>query len=119
MEGINENTPLGKRLIELAKESGVSDFYITPWEPLAYRKNGDLVFDSYIYQLDEDLKVVPGCADYAMVIGNYRFRVNRRSVEGGIDGFCDYCLRQYQVVRTFRCLLPQLSHFCRLKMGYF
>ena len=53
MEGINENTPLGKRLIELAKESGVSDFYITPWEPLAYRKNGDLVFDSYIYQLDE------------------------------------------------------------------
>ena len=82
MEGINENTPLGKRLIELAKESGVSDFYITPWEPLAYRKNGDLVFDSYIYQLDEDLDIVPGCADYAMVIGNYRFRVNRMVSRG-------------------------------------
>ena len=82
MEGINENTPLGKRLIELAKESGVSDFYITPWEPLAYRKNGDLVFDSYIYQLDEDLEIVPGCADYAMVIGNYRFRVNRMVSRG-------------------------------------
>ena len=82
MEGINENTPLGRRLIELAKESGVSDFYITPWEPLAYRKNGDLVFDSYIFQLDEDLEIVPGCADYAMVIGNYRFRVNRMVSRG-------------------------------------
>ena len=46
MEGINENTPLGRRLIELAKESGVSDFYITPWEPLAYRKNGCLLYTS-------------------------------------------------------------------------
>ena len=34
MDGINENTPLGKRLLEIAGYSGISDFYITPWEPL-------------------------------------------------------------------------------------
>ena len=69
MDGINENTPLGKRLLEIAGYSGISDFYITPWEPLVYRQNGDLVFDGFIYQLDEDIELVSGCSDYAMEIG--------------------------------------------------
>ena len=77
MEGLNESTPLGERLIQLAKGSGISDFYITPWEPIAYRRNGDLVFDSFIYQPERELKIISGCADYAMVVGEYRFRVNR------------------------------------------
>ena len=77
MEGVTENSPLGQRIIQLAEGVGISDFYITPWEPLAYRKNGDLVFDSFIYQPPENLTIQAGCADYAMMIGKYRFRVNR------------------------------------------
>ena len=82
MDGINENTPLGKRLLEIAGYSGISDFYITPWEPLVYRQNGDLVFDGFIYQLDEDIELVSGCSDYAMEIGKHRFRVNRMVSRG-------------------------------------
>ena len=61
MEGLNESTPLGERLIQLAEGSGISDFYITPWEPIAYRRNGDLVFDSFIYQPERELKIISGC----------------------------------------------------------
>jgi len=77
MEGLTENSPLGQRITQLAEGVGVSDFYITPWEPLAYRKNGDLVFDSFVYQPSENLTVQAGCADYAMMVGPHRFRVNR------------------------------------------
>ena len=77
MEGVTENSPLGARIIHLAEGIGISDFYITPWEPLVYRKNGVLVYDSFIYQPPENLTLQAGCADYAMMIGAYRFRVNR------------------------------------------
>jgi len=82
MEGLNESTPLGERLIQLAEGAGISDFYITPWEPVAYRRNGDLVFDGFIYQPEQELKIDSGCADYAMVVGEYRFRVNRMVSRG-------------------------------------
>lgn len=77
MEGVTETSPLGQRIIQLAEGTGISDFYITPWEPLAYRQNGELVYDSFIYQPAENLTIQAGCADYAMMIGQCRFRVNR------------------------------------------
>jgi len=82
MEGVTETSPLGQRIIQLAEGIGVSDFYITSWEPLIYRRNGELVFDSFVYQPSENLEVKPGCADYAMMIGEYRFRVNRMVSRG-------------------------------------
>ena len=82
MEGVTETSPLGQRIIQLAEGIGVSDFYITSWEPLIYRRNGELVFDSFVYQPPENLSVKPGCADYAMMIGDYRFRVNRMVSRG-------------------------------------
>ena len=40
MEDIHERSPLGHRMLHLSKDSGVSDFYATPWEPLTYKRNG-------------------------------------------------------------------------------
>ena len=82
MEGIDEKTPLGNRIMHLAQTHNISDFYITPFEQLIFRKNGDLVVDSFIYQPAESLTIKPGCRDYATQIGPLRFRVNELVTRG-------------------------------------
>jgi twitching motility protein PilT len=69
-------------MLHLSKDSGVSDFYITPWEQLSYRRNGKLYFDSFVYQPERPLEFTPGCIDYAMTLGNRRYRVNRMVTRG-------------------------------------
>lgn len=82
MEGVTDKCSLGQRLIELAEGEGISDFYITPWEPLVYRKNGELLYDHFIYQPEQESPVIPGCSDYALMIGDCRFRVNKMVSRG-------------------------------------
>ncbi|MDF1755828.1 MAG: ATPase, T2SS/T4P/T4SS family [Verrucomicrobiales bacterium] len=82
MKGIDEKSPLGNRIMHLAQTHNISDFYITPYEQLIFRKNGDLVVDSFIYQPETPLSVVPGCKDYAIQIGPLRFRVNELVTRG-------------------------------------
>lgn len=82
MDSIDENSPLGHRVQQIAQQTGVSDFYITPWEPLCYKANGKLYYDSFIYQPSETMSVQPGCVDYAMSFGGMRFRVNRMVTKG-------------------------------------
>ena len=69
MEDINERSQLGYRMLHLSKDAGVSDFYITPWEPLTYKRNGKLFFDSFIYQPERPLEFTAGCVDYALTLG--------------------------------------------------
>ncbi len=60
----------------------MSDFYITPWEPLTYKYNGKLVFDSFVYQPKAHFNYGPGCEDYAISLGGRRFRVSRMMTRG-------------------------------------
>lgn len=82
MEGLTEKIPLGNRIIHLAREFSISDFFITPYEQLIYRKNGEMILDSFVYQPEHPLEVKPGCIDYAMQIGPLRFRVNKLVTRG-------------------------------------
>lgn len=82
MHGIDERSPLGNRILHLAQKYNISDFYITPWEQLSYRMNGDLVIDSFIFQPEQQLEIRPGTLDYAMQIGPLRFRVNQLVTRG-------------------------------------
>ncbi len=82
MQGIDERSPLGNRILHLAQQHSISDFYITPREQLIYRKNGELVVDSFIYQPEEEIEVKPGTEDYATQIGPLRFRVNQMTTRG-------------------------------------
>jgi twitching motility protein PilT len=82
MEDIHERSQLGYRMLHLSKDSGVSDFYITPWEPLTYKRNGKIFFDSFIYQPERPLEFTPGCIDYALALGTRRYRVNRMVTRG-------------------------------------
>ena len=82
MEGLDERSPLGNRILHLAQQHGISDFYITPWEQLIYRRNGELHFDAFVFQPETTLEVKPGTDDYAWQIGPLRFRVNRLATRG-------------------------------------
>ena len=82
MDDINERSQLGNRILQISKDSGISDFYITPWEQLVYRRNGKLFYDSYVYQPQVALEMLPGTADYATSMGGRRYRVNRLATRG-------------------------------------
>ncbi|MDI1314293.1 ATPase, T2SS/T4P/T4SS family, partial [Prosthecobacter sp.] len=82
MEDIHERSQLGYRMLHLSKDSGVSDFYVTPWEALTYKRNGKLFYDSFIYQPERPLEFTPGCIDYALQLGPRRYRVNRMVTRG-------------------------------------
>ena len=82
MDDIHERSQLGYRILHLSKDSGVSDFYITPWEQLTYKRNGKLFFDSFVYQPERPIEVTPGCIDYAISMGTRRYRVNRMITRG-------------------------------------
>ncbi len=77
MDYIDERSPLGQRVAQISQLSGISDFYITPWEPLCYKQNGALVRDTFVYHPEVAMNVEPGCVDYAMSFAGLRFRVNR------------------------------------------
>lgn len=82
MDYLDERSPLGQRVYQISQLPGVSDLYITPWEPLCYKQNGSLIFDTFVYHPEEQLKVEPGCVDYAMSFAGLRYRVNRMVTKG-------------------------------------
>ncbi len=81
-DDLHERQPLGYRLLQIAQDPGVSDFYITPWEQLVVRRNGKLIYDSYVYQPSGPLEVTAGTQDFAVMVGERRFRGNRMSTRG-------------------------------------
>jgi len=82
VDEFNDRSPLGNRILQLSKDSGLSDFYVTPWEPLSFRRNGKLYYDSFIYQPTVQMESRTGTADYAVSMGGRRFRVNRMTTRG-------------------------------------
>ncbi len=82
MDRIDERSAVGQRIMQIAQMVGISDFYITPWEPLVYKQNGKLIYDSFVYHPEESIPVVPGSIDYGLSFGGMRFRVNRMVTRG-------------------------------------
>lgn len=82
MDDIHERSQLGFRILHISKDPGVSDFYVTPWEQLVYRRNGKLFYDAFVYQPQTQQEVRPGTADYAVSMGGRRYRVNRMATRG-------------------------------------
>ncbi len=119
MEGVDENSPLGQRIIQLAEGVGVSDYYVTPWEPLVYKKNGDLIYDSFIYQPEQNLQVTPGCADYAHTIGGFRFRVNRMTTRGRFRWVLRLLPSEIPTVDQLRVPAAAVKSFMEAKNGLF
>ena len=77
-----EESPVGLRIRDLATADGVSDFYLTPGEPLSYKFNGQLIFDENVFEMDIPPFLEPGCDDSAMDLHGRRFRVSQMVTQG-------------------------------------
>jgi len=75
-------SPVGQRIKDLSTGEGVSDFYLTPGEPLSYKKNGQLIYDAAIFEMAVPPHLEPGCDDSAMDLHGRRFRVSQMLTQG-------------------------------------
>ncbi len=115
-----DDTPIGQRIMQLAQSGSISDFYITPWEPLAYKLNGELHRDdSFIYTPSQNLEVIPGCADYAVVIGPHRFRVNQLVTRGKLRWVMRLLPVQIPTTDQVSVPAPSVKAFLEAKNGLF
>ena len=48
---IDPDSPIGQRFKELSEDPRVSDFYLTANEPLAYKVNGELIYDTVVHEV--------------------------------------------------------------------
>ena len=120
IDDFREETPLGQRLIQLAQSGSISDFYITPWEPLCYKLNGDLHRDdTFIYTPTQQLDVSPGTLDYAVVIGPHRFRVNRLVTRGKLRWVMRLLPVQIPTCEQVSVPDPAVKAFLEAKNGLF
>ncbi len=119
MENITTSTPLGKRIIDLAEGEGISDFYVTPEEPLSYKANGQLIMDSFVWSPEVLPEIHPGCLDYAMDIGPHRFRVSRMVTRGKFRWVLRLLPRDIPDPERIKVPLPAVKAFLEAKNGLF
>ncbi len=74
--------PIGQRIKELSQDDRVSDFYLTANEPLAYKINGQLIYDDVVYDFEVPPYPEPGCVDSALDLHGRRFRVSQMLTQG-------------------------------------
>jgi twitching motility protein PilT len=79
---IEPESPVGQRFKELSQDSRVSDFYLTANDRLAYKRNGQLVYEDTVYQLDVPDRLEPGCVDTALDLHGRRYRVSQMLTKG-------------------------------------
>jgi twitching motility protein PilT len=77
-----EDSPVALKIRELAMAAGVSDFYLTPGEPLSYKYNGQLIFDEVVFEMPLPEVIPPGHHDSALNLFEFRFRVNQMVTQG-------------------------------------
>lgn len=119
MDNVTETSPLGRRIIALAEEEGISDFYITAREPLCYRANGEIVIDDFCYEPDALPDLEPGCKDYAMNVGPHRFRVSRMVTQGRFRWVLRLLPREIPNPDNIKVPPPAVKAFLEAKNGLF
>jgi len=73
---------VGQRIKDLSTGEGVSDFYLTPGEPISFKKNGQLIYEDIIFEMAVPEYLEPGCDDSAMDLHGRRFRVSQMVTQG-------------------------------------
>lgn len=118
-DDINERSQLGNRILQISKDSGISDFYVTPWEQVVFRRNGKLFYDSYIYQPQTQLELQPGTADYAVSMGGRRYRVNRMATRGRLRWVLRLLPEHIPPLESLALPAPAIKAFLEAKNGLF
>ncbi|MDD5200603.1 MAG: ATPase, T2SS/T4P/T4SS family [Terrimicrobiaceae bacterium] len=113
------DSPVALRIKELAVTDGISDFYLTPGEPLAYRHNGELIFDSLAFSMKVPADLEPGCHDSAMELHGYRFRVSQMLTRGRLRWVLRLLPSRIPEPDTIQVPPPSLKAFLEARNGLF
>lgn len=105
--------------MHLSQDDGVSDFYITPWEQLCYKRNGKLCFDSFVYQPAEAPQIEPGTLDYALTLGGRRFRVSRMVTRGRFRWVMRLLPEEIPACDAIKVPPPAIKAYLEAKHGLF
>lgn len=119
MDNVTATTPLGKRIMDLAEGEGISDFYVTPFDPLCYKANGQLRMDEFVWSPESLPEVHPGCLDYAMDLGPHRFRVSRMMTRGKFRWVLRLLPQDIPDPEQIKVPLPAVKAFLEAKNGLF
>lgn len=79
---IDPDSPIGQRFKVLCEDPRVSDFYLTANEPLAYKCNGEMVYEDTVYDFAIPENIEPGCVDSAIDLHGRRYRVSQMVTKG-------------------------------------
>lgn len=107
------------RIHELGESEGVSDFYLTPGEPLSYKVNGQLYFDSLIFEMNVPEHLEPGCHDSAIDLHGRRFRVSQMVTQGKLRWVLRLLPNEIPTPESIKVPPPALKSFLEAKNGLF
>jgi len=113
------DSPIGLRIKELALAEGVSDFYLTPGELLSHKHNGELIYDSLIFEMAPPAHLEPGCFDCAIDLHGYRFRVSQMVTRGRLRWVLRLLPSRIPEPEAIRVPPPSLKAFLEARNGLF
>lgn len=120
MKELTHDSALGRHILEICKQDGVSDFYLTPGEPFSYKHNGKLLIDeSFVVEYPVPDHIEPGCLDYAISLEEHRFRVSQMVTRGKLRWVMRLLPDQIPDPRNIKVPAPALKSFLEARNGLF
>lgn len=116
---LHPDSPVGEKIRDLSLSEGVSDFYLTPGEPLSYKLNGQLIFDDAIFEMALPEYVDPGCDDSALDLHGRRFRVSQMITQGRLRWVLRLLPSEIPHPSSIKVPTPALKAFLEAKNGLF
>jgi len=116
---IDPESPTGQRFKELSQDPRVSDFYLTANEPLAYKSNGQMVYDDVVYDFAVPELIEPGCVDSAIDLHGRRYRVSQMVTKGKLRWVLRLLPNVIPEPGAIKVPPPALKAFLEAKNGLF
>ena len=116
---IDPESPIGQRFKELSQDPRLSDFYLTANEPLAYKANGQLVYDTVVHEMVVPDHMDPGCVDSAIDLHGRRYRVSQMLTKGKLRWVLRLLPNQIPTPESIKVPSPALKAFLEAKNGLF
>ncbi len=116
---LSPDSPVGLRFKELSQDSRISDFYLTANEPMSYKRNGQLIYEDTVFEIQVPEHVEPGCLDSAMDLHGRRYRVSQLVTKGKLRWVMRLLPDQIPEPEAVRVPVPALQTFLEAKNGLF
>jgi twitching motility protein PilT len=116
---LDPDSAIGQRFKELSEDSRVSDFYLTANEPLAYKSNGQMTYDSVVYNFAVPAAIEPGCVDSAIDLHGRRYRVSQMVTKGKLRWVMRLLPNVIPTPESIKVPPPALKAFLEAKNGLF